>query len=595
MTLNKPGVLSILLLLLLLTCCGIAIAQGPYVILKNGVDVDLASDGRMAADDSLAGGNAITLDLATHGPNVTAGHAIQFRGGNVQVNDSSLDNEQIFPNFRPFEKRTQSETTVAHSGNNIVVSYNSSANQPLTANNPTNPTVLTFTHRFLSAFSTSNDGGKTWRSGFVPPVPGSIFTFGDGVVAADSSGNFYYAGLGADAMGGSTVQVNKSTDGGRTWRPAVVVQQDDGSDKEWIAVGPDPTNGGKDSVYVTWTSFQPSGQQIRFGKSTDGGATWTSKTVFAPSPDPDPTAPQNSLQFTTPYVDSGNGRLYISFAQFSNSDTDFLRILRSDDGGNSFSFVSFNIPGASLTSVVPIVQSGELIDCGNNGGFRLSIHDGAPLAGRFGLRTFVQASRLVTEADFAAQNGVLNLAWSNSTSSFFGDPTSGSNILFMRSTDGGTTWTTPMQVNPAAAADIHHVLPALSIDKHTKDVHIVYYTQHTDGTVDLDMTNSRDGGQTFPANRAVHVTSTASVLAPTNIPLATPPTGLTTNYDRTIRPCYNLGEYVGADSLGSTNGTVFTAWGDGRTPFTEPANALDPLSGQSHPQQDVFFQEVKAH
>ena len=347
-------------------------------------------------------------------------------------------------------------------------------------------------------------------------------------------------------------------------------------------------------LYVTWTSFQPSGQQIRFGKSTDGGATWTSQTIFAPAHDANPTHPQNSLQFTTPFVDSSDGTLYISFAQFSNSDTDFLRVLRSSDGGGTFSFVNFNIPNAVLPSVVPIVQSGELIDCGSSGGLRLTIHDGSPLTGRFGLRTFVQASRLVTQADFGAQNGVLYLAWSNSTSPFFGDPSGHSNILFMKSTDAGSTWSTPLQVN-STAADVQNVLPSLGIDKHTKDVHIAYYAQHADGSVDLDMANSRDGGDTFPANRTVHVSSTASVLAPTNIPLAPTPTRLTTNYDRTIRPCYNLGEYVGVDSLGSPNGTVFATWGDGRNPFTEPINALDPISGQTHPQQDVFFQSVKAH
>ena len=199
---------------------GLVMGQTSYSVYKDGFDVDLASDGRLIADDVLANGNFVTLDNVTPGANVVAGHAIQFRGGNVQVNDGSLDNEQIFTGFRPFESRTQSETTVAHSGNNIVVSYNSSANQPIVQ---IGPGMLQFTHRFLSGFSSSNDGGKTWKSGFVPPVPGSIFTFGDGVVVADRSGNFYYAGLGADASGNSTVQVNKSTDGGNTWGPAVVV------------------------------------------------------------------------------------------------------------------------------------------------------------------------------------------------------------------------------------------------------------------------------------------------------------------------------------------------------------------------------------
>ncbi len=580
--------LTTLLLLLLVTAS--LLAQGPYVIHKNGQDVDLASEGRMQADDTLNGNAGIILDTPTLPLNVVAGHAIQFRGGNVQVNDGSLDNTQIFTGFRPFEERTQSETTVAHSGNNIVVSYNSSANQPLV-----NLPPLVFSHRYFSGYSASSDGGKTWKSGFIPTVPGSSFTFGDGVVVADRSGNFYYAGLGADASGNSVVQVNKSTDGGQNFGPGVIVQVDNVSDKEWIGVGPDPSNLAKDVLYVTWTSFQGTGAQLRFAKSTDGGATWSSSTIFAPPANPNPLMPQNSLQFSTPFVDSDNGTLYISFAQFSNGDTDFLRMLKSTDGGATFSFVNFNIPGAILSSVIPIVQPGELIDCGSGGGFRLTIHDGPAFPGRLGLRAFVQATRLIPQADLGAQGGVVYLSWSNSTSPFFGDPNSGSNILFMKSTNAGATWSLPVQVSPAVANDIHHVLPTLTIDKHTKDVHIVYYTQHSDGTVDLDMTNSRDGGNTFPANQAVHVTSMPSVLSPTNIPLSPPPTANTTNYDRTVRPCYDLGEYVGADSIGSANGTVYAAWGDGRNLFTEAINALNPISGQTHSQQDVFFQAVKAH
>jgi hypothetical protein len=38
---------------------------------------------------------------------------------------------------------------------------------------------------------------------------------------------------------------------------------------------------------------------------------------------------------------------------------------------------------------------------------------------------------------------------------------------------------------------------------------------------------------------------------------------------------------------------VYVLWGDSRNSLTEPINALDPISGQTHPQEDVFFQAVK--
>ena len=559
---------------------------GPTIVNKGGVEVDLRSFGRMVADDVIRNGNVLLTSDATPVASPQVGSQIQTRGGNVQVNDPGLDNIQIFPGFRPFVEFTQSETSIAANGRNIVATYNTSAFQPLMQV----PGGLVFAHRFLSGYSFSGDGGKTWTSSQMPPVPGSIFTFGDPSIASDRNGNFYFSGLGADATGLFTIQVNRSDDGGRTFGPAVVVQQDNGGDKEWIAVGKDPGVPGRDNVYVTWTSFQTDGSaQLRLGKSIDGAASFTTKTIFAPPTDPDPTHPQNSLTFSNPVVDSITGRLYVPFIQFSNSDTDYIRVLASDDAGETFSFLTFNVPGAPLTTVLPVVQSGELLDCGN-GGIRLAIHAGAPLAGRFGLRQFVQTSRLVTQPAFAARNGVLYLAWSNSTSSIFGDPSSGSNVLFIRSDDGGATWTAPIQVNPSNTLDHHHVLPALAIGASPTSVHVAFYTQHTDGSVDVDLANSHDRGNSFPVDRTVRVTSSPFVLPPTVLrltALATP----TTNYDRTIQPAYSLGEYL---SVTAANGSVYALWGDARNTVTEPVNPLSPLSGKTHTQQDVFFQEIKA-
>ena len=53
----------------------------------------------------------------------------------------------------------------------------------------------------------------------------------------------------------------------------------------------------------------------------------------------------------------------------------------------------------------------------------------------------------------------------------------------------------------------------------------------------------------------------------------------------------DINEY---QSVTAANGSVYTAWGDTRNQITEPVNTLDPISGQTHPQEDVFFQKVKA-
>src|SRR5262249_9492181 len=156
----------------------------------------------------------------------------------VQINDPALDNIQTFAGFRPFVNFTQSETSAAAFEQNVVVGYNSSANQTFAFNPPS----LVRTGWTISGYSTSHDGGKTWTSGFIPPAAGSTFTFGDPSLGVDQAGNFYYATLGDDGHNHLTIQVNKSTDGGSTFAAPKIVQVDNGGDKEWLAVGPNPAD-----------------------------------------------------------------------------------------------------------------------------------------------------------------------------------------------------------------------------------------------------------------------------------------------------------------------------------------------------------------
>jgi hypothetical protein len=580
-------------LLCLLICCSpllvrTASAQGlpTYYVNKLGVEMDVRSGGRILADE-IAANPFILPDLATPVFGLPAVPQIKLRGGNEQANDPNEDFVQIFDGFRPFVRATQSEVSTAAFGRNIVVTYNDSTGIHVS---PDGSGGLVVDQVLLSAFATSNDGGHTWNRGFFPPSVGGAETFGDPSVAVDRHGVFYFANLAADAVHG-TIQVNKSTDGGKTWSAGAVVQEDDASDKEWIAVGSDPSHKNRDNVYVTWTSFQSEACELRFGRSTDGGATFTAKTIYVPTANADPTLPTSCLSFTNPVVDQITGILYLPFLHFSNADQDFIQMLISDDAGESFHFATFNVPGAPDPTLMPVTQPGELTSCSTNN-LRLTVHDAAfGGSGQFGLPRYINASRMILQPSVAARNGVVYMAWNNSTSLIFGDPGGNSNILFVRSDDGGNTWTSPIIVNPPGTTDTHHVLPSLAIDNDPNDVHISYYTQHSNGTLDLDMANSHDRGASFPANRTVRVTSTSFNLPPTNIPLTGSPTFSSTNYDRQIAQCYALGEY---QSVTTANGSVYAAWGDMRNTLTEPTNALDPISGQTHPQEDVFFQKVKA-
>ncbi len=575
----------------LILCCTLfflpAFAQSTTplgFVSKLGQDVDVRSGSRIM-EDELSSANVILPDVAGPVAGGTLLPQIKLRGGNLQVNDPALDYVQIFTGFRPFVRATQSETSIATNGKTIVATFNDSSGIHVSPN-PNGPGLIV-DQVLLSGFAASQDGGQTWTRGRIPPIAGATQTFGDPSVGVDRHGVFYFANLAATAAHGA-IAVNKSVDGGQTWSAGVLVQEDDGSDKEWLAVGPDPTKMSRDNVYVTWTSFQAAACELRFGRSTDGGVTWTAKTIFVPSADADPTHPQNCLQFSNPVVDRATGVLYIPFLRFSNADQDFIQMLVSNDAGETFNFVNFNVAGAPDTTVIPVTQPGELTECGGSN-FRLTIHTAANAGpGRFGLPRYINASRMVLQPALAVNNGTLWLAWSNSASLSFGSA-AGSNVLFVRSTDGGLTWSSPIQVNPSA--DNQHVLPAIAFDNYPYGVHVSYYTQHSNGTVDLDMANSLDGGNSFPDSRTIRVTSTSMNLPPTNIPLSNAPSYSATNYDRQIAVCYALGEY---QSVFAANGALNVLWGDTRNQITEPVNALDPISGQTHSQEDIFFQKVKA-
>ncbi|HJT10883.1 MAG TPA: sialidase family protein, partial [Candidatus Nitrosotalea sp.] len=182
----------------------------------------------------------------------------------IQVN-----NDHVTPNGT---KRTQSESSIAVSGNNIVVGYNDNQD----------PNTSTY-----SGYSYSNDGGKTWTDGGgILPNPGD-FDANDPSVAADSSGNFYFSML-VENSTFTKVGVAKSTDGGKTFSNPVIVDSINASaapaflDKDYMAVGKNPSNPSQDIIHITYTRFTTSAAEIVYKRSLDGGKTWQDTCTLNP-------------------------------------------------------------------------------------------------------------------------------------------------------------------------------------------------------------------------------------------------------------------------------------------------------------------------
>ncbi|GAB4379086.1 MAG: hypothetical protein Kow0075_09460 [Salibacteraceae bacterium] len=75
-------------------------------------------------------------------------------------------------------------------------------------------------------------------------------------------------------------------------------------------------------------------------------------------------------------------------------------------------------------------------------------------------------------------------------------------VWFMRSTDGGDTWSKPVSV-AADANHRHQFFAWMCVDQITGNIHIVYYDRrnHPDHATDVYLATSRDGGLSFTEQR----------------------------------------------------------------------------------------------
>ncbi|MEM7200766.1 MAG: sialidase family protein [Planctomycetota bacterium] len=156
---------------------------------------------------------------------------------------------------------------------------NDAANEPSIVVDPTDPDRIVIAWRqfdsITSSFrengwSYSQDGGQTWT------FPGSVqegqFN-SDPVLDADARGRLYYLNY----PGGTTIRVWASDDGGQSWSGPTSTR---GGDKPWLAV--DRTGGiGDGNVYAVW---QVGGGPQTFTRSTDGGASFPSLVSIPQSP-----------------------------------------------------------------------------------------------------------------------------------------------------------------------------------------------------------------------------------------------------------------------------------------------------------------------
>jgi hypothetical protein len=367
--------------------------------------------------------------------------------GPIPVSDPSTD--FLFSLHTGF---TQSETSTAWCGSNLVVGFNDSGSffESLLFG----PGGASF-----SGAAASTDGGSSFQDiGFINPGSNvNNFLAGDPVVNCTDANTFYYSQIGNSGTFDtptSVIFLSKSTDGGFTWDdPIPAVSKDFFAhilDKDWSAVDPkNPSN-----IYVSYTdidlTFTTCPNDVRLGieivHSTDGGGTWSAPTVLDEVCNGFPDFP--FVQGSQIVVDS-HGRVYLEWERFSDpaSFTRELRIASSTNHAASFG------PSSKIDNVIP---TGD--------GFALQ-----------GLPRTQLTGNLAIDRSSTKTDGDLYVTWEDGRfrsrpdlESPFGLYTY-ANVLISRSSDGGKTWCPPVRVNngaleSSAGFGIDHFQPAAAVD-----------------------------------------------------------------------------------------------------------------------------------
>ncbi len=361
----------------------------------------------------------------------------------------------LVSSFGPY---TSYQVNVDANGNNRV---GDAANEPSICVDRNNPSRMSIGWRQFNSvgsnfreagFAYTTNGGTRW---IAPGVLENNVFRSDPVLNSDTAGHFFYLSL----LENFFDDLWRSITGGQSWTrlgPA------DGGDKQWFTI--DNTNSaGRGFQYQYWSTDGNNYGGRQFTRSTDNGLTWMN-----------PINIPNSPAWGTLDVDSA-GNLFIGGVNLTSNGIWCVRSTNAKNGG-----------------VVPSFDRSTAVNLGGD------IVFGEPInpEGLVG-QVFLAVDRSGTSTN----DNVYMLA-SVQPPGF----TNGSDVMFVRSTNGGITFSAPHRINddPINHAKWHwfatlSVAPSGRID-------VVWYdTRNSPNnfTSQLFYSFSIDGGNTWSPNVAV--------------------------------------------------------------------------------------------
>jgi hypothetical protein len=175
-------------------------------------------------------------------------------------------------------------------------------------------------------FAVSRDAGRTWKRGF---LPGLVPRASDPSVVYDRRHRVWLAVSLVFGPGGSSLRVNRSSDGLHWGRPvtAVATSGELGQDKEWIACDNWPQSPFYGHCYLSYSDVVE--EVIVTQTSSNAGLAWSAATT-APG-FPGRVSIRGAFAPGVQPVVLPSGRVLVAYY-----DQDDFSVLRSDDGGGTW-------------------------------------------------------------------------------------------------------------------------------------------------------------------------------------------------------------------------------------------------------------------
>ena len=298
-------------------------------------------------------------------------------------------------------------------------------------------------------FALSFDGGETWSDFLLRPPPANQSVIeADPFTAFDHRTGTVWAG-GISWGGNGGVFVARLDPDQQEFYETVMADPGEGVDKPWMAAGPMPGNPDTTRLYIAYN--------LGIIWSDDMGDTWTNPLSFG-----------WGLGFL-PRV-GPNGEVYVAYWDFVNGA--YMKLKRSLNGGASFT-----------THTIAV-----RMDAWN-------FNDGSRFPGNFRVP-------IACYLDVDAKDGTLYSVYFDTTNIVDGN--ANVDLYFTKSTDQGTSWTTPVVINGDNDPPGDQFFPWLEVDERGR-IHIVFLdSRHTvqndnvfNGMFDAYYTYSDDGGDTW--------------------------------------------------------------------------------------------------